>query len=100
MKYANQAKAPEWYQSDNSKTYKSATSGSSPFNEWYEFDDRADALQFIHENFNSQTFVDQFIEWKGEYYYECYFVWDGDIKPLEDGAVADLQDMINAESRF
>jgi hypothetical protein len=45
MKYASQSNKPDWYRSDDTKLYHSATSGSSPFNEWYEFDDRAEALE-------------------------------------------------------
>ena len=44
MHYSQQSSAPKWFQSDESKIYESATMGSSPFNEWYEFDDRKDAI--------------------------------------------------------
>ena len=37
MHYSQQSSAPEWFQSDKTKIYESATMGSSPFNEWYEF---------------------------------------------------------------
>lgn len=100
MQYAQSATAPEWFQSDDSKIYVAATSGSSPFNEWYEFDDRDDALDLIRTTFDSQSFIDGFVEWSGEYYYAEDVTWDGDIPRVEKGAEADLQDIINAESRF
>ena len=100
MKYEKQASRPDWYQSDENKTYAAATSGSSPFNEWYEFDDRDDALQIIQTEFRSQSFVDNFVEWAGEYYYTTDVQWDGDIPLVEKGAEADIQDMVNAESKF
>ena len=58
MKYASQSNKPDWYRSDDTKLYYSATSGSSPFNEWYEFDDRSDALDLAAKSFDSQSVVD------------------------------------------
>ena len=89
MKHANQAEQPDWYRSDDTKIYYSATSGSSPFNEWYEFDDRSDALDLIAKAFQSQSFVDCFYFSKDELYVHG-----------TDEELADLQDVINAESRF
>lgn len=89
MKYASQSNKPDWYRSDDTKLYYSATSGSSPFNEWYEFDDRADALDLVAKSFDSQSVVDRFHFNEGELY-----VRETDVE------VADLQEVIDAESRF
>lgn len=108
MQYSQSATAPDWYRSDDSKIYTSATAGSSPFNEWYEFDDRADALGFIEETFSSQSFVDRFCWFDDEIYDYDQFTPES-IKTAEDadgfvlkaGAeVADLGEMVEAESRF
>ena len=68
MKYEQSATAPKWFQSDNSKLYASATSGSSPFNQWYEFDDRCDAIWDSGMTFDSQPFMDGFCFFEGEIY--------------------------------
>ena len=88
MKYASQSNKPDWYRSDDTKLYYSATSGSSPFNEWYEFDDRSDALDLAAKSFDSQSVVDRFYFNEGELYVH------------ETDEVADLQEVIDAESRF
>ena len=108
MKYSKSATAPEWFQSDGSKIYASATSGSSPFNEWYEVDDRADALDLIGKAFDSQSFVDRFCWFGGEIYDYDQFTPES-IEAAEDvdgyvlkeeAEVADLGDIVQAESRF
>ena len=100
MKYAQQKIKPEWFNKDASKNYYSSTSGTHFLNEWFEFNDREDALKFISETFTSQTFIDRFTEWKGEYYYNEDTKWDGDIPIIQKGLEADIQDIINAESPF
>ncbi len=114
MKYAKQESAPEWFRADDSKIYESATSGSSPFNEWYEFDDRADALELISKCFDSQSFVDRFQDAQGEFYEseELHgllveqFGQDHDFDEVVDLAdlsgllPSNLGEMIEAESRF
>ena len=89
MKYASQPNKPDWYRSDDTKLYYSATSGSSPFNEWYEFDDRSDALDLVAKSFDSQSVGDFFYFNEGELYVR-----------KTDVEVADLQEVIDAESRF
>ena len=82
--------------------------GSSTSNEWYEFDDRPDALDLIGKVFKSQSFVDRFTEYNGEFYERDQFTEesmeiaeDSDDLVLKEGAqVADLQEMIEAESPF
>jgi hypothetical protein len=108
MKYATQSTAPEWFQSEASKIYKSATSGTSPFNEWYEFDDRADALKLIAKAFDSQSFTDRFCWFDGDIYDYDQFTPESletaddiDSYVLKDDAeVAGLGEIIEAESRF
>lgn len=88
MNYASQAYKPDWYESDDTKLYYSATSGSSPFNEWYEFDDRSNALDYIAKLFHSQSVVDRFYFNEGELYVR------------ETDEVADLREVVDFESRF
>lgn len=108
MNYAKQANAPEWFQADDSKIYHSVTSGSHPLNEWYEFDDRADALDLIGTAFDSQSFVDRFCWFDGEIYGYDQFTPESiataeDVEGYvlkDDAEVADIGEMVEAESRF
>lgn len=107
MKYKQSTTPPYWFQSDDTKLYRATTSGSSPFNEWYEFKDREDALKLI-ATFDSQSFVDRFVWFQGEIYDYDQFTPesmetadDVDGYLLKDDAeVADIGEMIEAESRF
>lgn len=112
MKYEQQATKPDWYESDDSKVYASATMGASRYNEWYEWDSRADAIAFIGDTFCSQTFFDNFLWFEDEFYdIESFTV--SSILLFEDGAIdqdelvlrsvavpASLNEMVRAESRF
>ena len=69
MKYAQQSNAPEWFNSDDSKLYESATTGTSPFNEWYEFDDMEDAINSIASVFHSESFLAYFEVIDGKLYH-------------------------------
>ena len=101
MKYAKQTTRPDWYQSDDSKIYEAATFGTNPSNEWYEFDDRQDALDLINQTFGSQTFIDTFINHNGDYYLCEEIIWDGDsIQNLANLEPAELGEMVAAESQF
>ena len=107
MRYKQSATAPEWFKSDNLKLYASATSGSSPFNQWYEFDDRADAIDLISTTFD-QSFRDVFCWFDGEIYDFDQFTPesmeaadDPEDYVLKEGAeVASLDEIVQAESRF
>lgn len=108
MQYSKQSYAPEWFQSDDSKIYTAATAGSSHSNEWYEFDDREDALDLIAKAFSSQSFVDKFV-WFGDEIYDYDQFTPESIETaddidgyvlIENAKVADLAEMISAESRF
>ena len=101
MNYAQQAHKPEWYKADNTKLYHAATSGSSPLNEWYEFDNREDAIDLINSAFESQSFIDSFSFFNGDYYREDEIIWDGDsIQNLVNLQPAEIGEMVDAESRF
>lgn len=111
---ASEGAEPEWFGADDSKIYESATAGSSPFNQWYEFDNRAEAIDLISKVFDSQSFVDRFTYAQGEYYYSDQlfpllaeqFGEDHDFSEVTENAdlsslsTADLSAMIEAESRF
>ena len=108
MKYKQSATAPEWFQSETLKLYACATFGSSPSNEWYEFDDRADAIDLIGKTFDSQPFMDGFCWFDGEIYDFDQFTTesmqaadDPEGYVLKEGAeVASLDEIVQAESRF
>ena len=107
MKYEREPYQPDWYKSDDTKIYYSVTSGSSVFNEWYEFDDRTDALRMIESTFKPDV-LSRYVWFDGEVYEFDQFteesIADGftcDDLALKEGAtVADLQEIINAESGF
>lgn len=108
MNYEKTATKPKWYESDNNKIYACATSGSSPFNEWYEFDDRGEALEYIARHFDSQTFIDNFVWFNGEVYeydqFEVKSIAEADNVSgyvlLDEAEVASIAEMVEAESRF
>jgi len=99
MNYAQQAHKPEWYKVDDTKLYHAATSGSSPFNEWYEFNNRAESVEFLADHLPDDKF--------------CYVggeIWDmedltydevseGFVCPTK-GQPADIQEIIEASSKF
>jgi hypothetical protein len=104
MQYVQNSSAPSWFDSDDSKIYVSATSGSSPFNEYYEFEDRADALNLIAKTFSSQSFIDRF-EWCDGEIYDCEWVGYDDEEGFPfllsgEANPADLSEIVEAESRF
>lgn len=56
FKYAQQAAKPLWFNEHPDWLYASATSGNSPFNEWYGFQSRQAALEIIRDTFRSCRF--------------------------------------------
>ncbi len=114
MKYIQQSTKPAFFNSNTECLYASATSGTSPFNEWYEFDSRQEAVEFIATTFTSQSFVDGFQCAQGEIW-DAEELWklltaqfgdgfdfdevidEADLTSLEP---ASLQEMVWAESRF
>jgi len=91
MRYKQQSSPPEWYDSDDLKIYASATYGTSTSNEWYEFDDRDDALKLFSKCFDSQSFTDSF-EWVNGELYD----FENILYSEDDGE----HDIVFAESRF
>ena len=113
FKYASQSHAPSWFDPAE-PLHVSATSGSSPFNEWYAFNSYEDAYHVI-AGFSSQSFIDDFVQVddEQEFYHhddvtseEVFkrgFPVDGYVtthKPKEGASPACLQSLIDAESRF
>ena len=105
MNYARQCRKPDWYDADDTKLYYDATFGSSFLNEWYEFDDREDALKYISTHFEHQTFIDEFtFANDGELYSQDDVVyidegWGG-ADPHPNAKPADIADAVWAESSF
>jgi len=88
FKYHQGPYAPDWF--DNADSYHYAiTSGTSPFNEWYGFNNDEDVYKLAH-SFTSQTFLDDFI------FLEDQNAWHYS----EDMTLADARAMLEAESRF
>lgn len=98
--YAQQSSKPEWF--GTFEINLSAQSGSSPFNEWYGFKSREDAVAVLSEN-NSQSFIDQFEVVSGEIYDTDSTEWCDDKEEMIlaiDAKPADLNDVVRAQSRF
>ncbi len=99
MIYARQAYKPDWYQSDDTKLYYAATSGSSPFNQWYEFDDRSEAVERLADEIKLESFC-----WLGG---EIFHTEDLEYDEVIEGFVrikganpADLDEVVQSVSRF
>ena len=59
LNYKQQSSEPIWFNQNGDHYYHSVTSGSSPFNEWYEFESESDALDFAL-TFESQSVIDHY----------------------------------------
>lgn len=59
LNYRRQANQPDWFGEDEDHFYHAVTSGTSPSNEWYEFENYRAALEFAL-TFESQSVIDQF----------------------------------------
>ena len=59
LNYERQSNQPDWYLREPESFFCAVTSGSSPFNEWYEFKNEEDALDFAL-SFESQSVIDHF----------------------------------------
>ena len=59
LNYARQSHQPEWFEENWDHFYHAVTSGTSPSNEWYEFESEEDALEFAL-SFESQSVIDHF----------------------------------------
>ena len=99
MRYSMQATKPDWYQSDQAKTYTKAIFGTSPYNEWYEFTDRAEAV----EHFSDQISIDYFHWIGGEIFHmeDLYYddIHENFINPSK-ATPADLGVIAQSVSKF
>ena len=101
MEYKQQATNPDWWNTNSDCIRIAATSGTSPFNEWYQFESREEGLSFIQETFNSQTYIDNFAWIDGEIYDVNDIIWNSDEPEVKNNAApAELIDVIKAESKF
>ena len=107
LNYARQANQPSWFGEDEDHFYHAVTSGTSPWNEWYEFASEEDALDFAL-TFESQSVIDHFyrvtVDGKRRWYHNddvgLHTHWT-DSSPIEEGTPpASFADLAQAESRF
>ena len=103
--YARQSHAPDWYDRLN-PLHVAATSGTSPFNEWYAFQSEQDAHD-IAGSFKSQSFIDEFVlvgeGSTSKFYHVDDVTMDDDLCDVtaNSGTIpACLQSMVDAESAF
>ena len=112
--YARQSHAPDWYDRLN-PLHVAATSGTSPSNEWYGFQNEQDAHDLAC-SFKSQSFIDEFVlvgeGSTAKFYHVDDVTDDGDehglVNPVPlrswiSGKMttpACLQSMVDAESAF
>ena len=106
INYKQQEVQPAWFNENASHFYHAVTSGSSPFNEWYEFRTESDALDFAL-TFKSQSVIDRYcritVDGKDRWYdNEDVIGFDeADGYSVEEGAnPACFADLAQAESRF
>lgn len=105
-RYARKASEPKWFAKAKCRgaLTASATSGSSPFNEWYSFPNRHEALELIATTFDSQSFLDRFV-WDDDQS-EIYSIDDvtideaGSVTVNAGAKPADIDEMAHADSRF
>lgn len=101
MKYVKQAHKPEFFDKSN-PLHVSATSGTSPNNEWYAFDSHQDAIDEISK-FSSEVFVDGMMIFKGELYSIEDLNFNLDFEPVGVNnyhGKNDYQLAVNLESSF
>ena len=108
MNYAQQSNQPDWFNRNPDHFFYAVYSGSSPFNEWYEFASEEEALDFAL-TFESQSVIDHFTRATMEDGRDRWFHND-DIQVMADGwepavakenaSPASFGDLAQAESRF
>jgi len=112
LNYKQQANEPTWFKENEDHFYHSVTSGSSPFNEWYEFETEDDALGFAL-TFESQSVIDHYARVSSERLPDRWYELD-DVEflpsevcsvslvavPIEKATPASFADLAQAESRF
>ena len=106
LNYKQQESPPAWFNQNGDHYYHSVTSGSSPWNEWYEFESEADALNFAL-TFESQSVLDYFsrVSVDGEERWYSHDRPDGSnvgCLPIAayENRPASFADLAQAESRF
>ncbi len=106
LNYKQQESQPAWFNENANHFYHAVTSGSSPFNEWYEFETEADALDFAL-TFESQSVVDHFcrvtVDGKDRWYDNDDVIYVDDTEEYTvtpDATPASFADLAQAESRF
>ena len=82
LNYKKQSTEPTWFGENQGHFYHSVTSGSSPSNEWYEFESEDKALAFA-VSFESQSVIDHFTLAATE---------DGSDRYFDNEDIADLGD--------
>ncbi len=110
LNYKQQETQPVWFNENEDHFYHSVTSGSSQWNEWYEFETESDALDFAL-TFESQGMIDHYCRVSTEEgkdrWYELDDVTFADPQNIDTYAVsnegatpASFADLAQAESRF
>lgn len=106
LNYKQQESQPAWFKENDDHFYHSVTSGSSPFNEWYEFESEEDALDFAL-TFESQSVIDHYcrvtVDGKDRWYDNDDVISFDEVDgyTVEEGAKpASFADLAQAESRF
>lgn len=107
LNYKQQANEPDWFNENDDHFYHSVTSGSSPSNEWYEFQSEEDALNFAL-TFESQSVIDYFsrvtVDGKERWYHNddvgLHTHWTDPCPVIEGTPPASFADLAQAESRF
>ena len=106
LNYKQQESQPAWFKENDDHFYHSVTSGSSPFNEWYEFESEEDALDFAL-TFESQSVIDRYsrvtVDGKDRWYDNDDVIYVDDTEEYSvtpDATPASFADLAQAESRF
>ena len=107
LNYARQSNQPDRFEENWDHFFYAVTSGTSPSNEWYEFESEEDALEFAL-TFESQSVIDHFsrvtVEGKERWYHNddvgLHTHWTAPC-PVEEGTPpASFADLAQAESPF
>ena len=107
LNYKQQANEPDWFNENDDHFYHSVTSGSSPSNEWYEFESESDALDFAL-SFESQSVIDHFevaaFDKKDRWFHHEDIAKHADgwepAKAVQGATPASFADLAQAQSRF
>ena len=105
LNYKQQESQPAWFNENANHFYHAVTSGSSPFNEWYEFETEADALDFAL-TFESQSVIEHYcrvtVDGKDRWYDNDDVIYVDDTEEYTvtpDATPASFADLAQAASR-